>query len=217
MDNIKGKLAKHRGKLLVIALLVVTYYVLIVRNPLPSDEDMIAHFQAHRSDIEELVRRYRNYSSDPKVDHSLWFKEEGTQEILRRAGVEDISRSAYSPWLPNPYSIETANTIKNEIRNGNGYALLHNYGALRIKPAPRRLYYSSHLRYANIWKDYYFIPEISRIENGELLWPVNTKGKYSARDRVLYSLDGFPDEWKDFECVFRQVETHWFLRMCNGH
>jgi hypothetical protein len=217
LSEIKGILARHRGKLIIVALLVIAYYVLIVKNPLPGDEDMIAHFQTHRSDIEELVRRYRNYSTDPKVDHSLWFKEGNTQEIMRRASVDRITQGSITPWLPNPYSIETAKTITEEIKNGKGHVLFNKQGALIMSFAPRQYYRASHLRYVNIWKNFYFIPEPPRIEDGELLWPFNDDGDYFARRRTLPSLDHFPKNWKDYECVYRQIETHWFLSMCNGH
>jgi hypothetical protein len=38
-----------------------------ISNPLPEDEAMIAHLRTHRTDIEELVRRYRHYQPLPTV------------------------------------------------------------------------------------------------------------------------------------------------------
>ncbi|MGD9172402.1 MAG: hypothetical protein PVI97_20470 [Candidatus Thiodiazotropha sp.] len=220
MKEGKGFFVRHRGKLIstiVLILFVAAYYLLLVRNPLPSDEEMIEHFRLHRNDIEELVRRYRNYSTDPKVDHSMWFKEGDTQKIMWRAGVEEIWHSAYSPWLPNPYSIETAESIMQQIRNVRGHGLFTKYGGLVLKLLPRDYYRSVNLKYLHIWKDFYNIPEAPRIEKGELLWPFDHNGEYSVRRRIISSLDQFPGNWKDYECVYRQIETHWFLRLCNGH
>ena len=93
----------------------------------------------------------------------------------------------------------------------------HQYGTLIIKPAPRGGFRALKLRYAFIGKDYQFFPEAPRIEHGELLWPINTRGEYPARARVLPSLNRFPDKWKGYECVYRQIEPRWFIAMCNGH
>ncbi len=214
---LKNKLKKHSYILIIPAVIAVAYYVLVIRNPLPSDEEMIAHLHEHRADIEELIRRYRNYPSGPKIDHSKWRKEGDTPGLLKRAGIDRIDFNAPGPWLPNPYSVETAKKIKLESRNTKSFAMLNKYGALMLAPSPRNAFHLKHLRYLFIWKDYFYIPEVPRIEYNELLGPYDTKGEYSARRRVMSSLDSFPDKWKDYECVYRQIEPHWFLRMCNGH
>ena len=217
LEPIKNKITKHRYKLISLLGISVAYYVLIVRNPLPSDEQMIAHLNAHRADIEELIRRYRDYPSGPKIDHSKWRKDGDTPALLKRAGIRDVDFVLPGPWLPNPYSIESAKKVEFEAKNAKSFTIFHKYGGLRLKPFPRASFYSIHPRYAHIWKDYFYIPEVPRIENNMLLGPYYTNGKYSARERVLPSLDGFPDKWKYYECVYRQIEPHWFLRMCNGH
>ena len=204
-------------KIVALVLITVAYYVAMVRNPLPSDEKMIAQFQNHRSDIEELIKRYRGYPSGTEIDHSRWFREGDAQKLLLKAGVDRISFSALQPWLPNPYTIKTAEKISREAKDAKSYALFYKYGALRISLLPRSNYRSWHLRYAHIWKDLYYIPEVPRIENNEILWPFDTKGKYSSRSRVLETLDDFPGGWKAFECVYREIEKNWLLRLCNGH
>ncbi|MEJ2426216.1 MAG: hypothetical protein P8101_17500, partial [Candidatus Thiodiazotropha sp.] len=199
-------------------LCVVGYYFLVLRNPLPSDEEMIRTFQEHRSDIEELVRRYQVVSPDPKIDHSTaWYKDPDTRKLMKRVGLDSISFSSYGPWLPSPYSIETAKYTMELSRNAKDYDLFIKRGGLIVKLLPRLHFRSYNLKYFHIWKDFYFIPEIPRIENGKLLWPVDENGKYTVRRRVLSSLDDFPDNWKAYECVYKQIEPHWFLSMCNGH
>ncbi len=221
MNEKQGMLARHRGKLIsilvVLLSLPVAYYFIIIRNPLPSDEEIIAQFRQHRSDIEELVRRYRNYSTDPKVDHSLWFKAGDTREIMWRARVSRITHSSYRPWLPNPYSVETAKSISDQVKNAKNYELFNKYGGLMVSLLPSQYYRSFSLKYFHIWKELYFIPEMPRIENGELLWPFNVDGEYSVRRRLVKSLNNYPANWKEYECVYRQIEAHWFLSMCNGH
>lgn len=215
--------------LLPVVAAAAIYYNLWIENPLPSDEHMLDNFKAHRADFVEAVRRYRNYPRPPHTDTSFWYKEGDTLELYKRAGIDGIDHSALNPYLPNPYSIETAKFVSEKTRNAKDFMLFHRYGVLRITPAtnPRINHpdqIDDHSRYRRntlihgvIWKDYYFFPEAPRIENAELLGPVDQKGEYTYRLRVLPSLNRFPDHWKDFECVYRQIEPQWFLRMCNGH
>lgn len=197
------------------------YYFLWIWNPLTSDDEMITNFKAHRADFVEVARRYRDYDRSTDKDHSFWFKDGDTLDIYKRAGIDSIDYST-PIWLPEPYLTSTAKQEKSMI----GYAFSYKYGALRITPARSPRLYSPEntnryrwngLVYGSLWKDYYFFPEAPRVENGELLGPIRSDGTYSFRDRVLPSLDSFPPHWKDFECVYRQIEPQWFLRMCNGH
>ncbi len=194
----------------------VVYYLLLIINPLPDDEDMIAHFQKHRSDFEEVVKRYREHKRPVNNDSSLWYKEGDTLDLYQRAGISSIDYSAYSPWFPNPYSLNNAKVIHERVFNGD-YAIFHKYGALKIKLSPKQNYYSIRFPFSRVWKDLYFIPEIPLIENGYMLWPFNLKGEYSARGRVFSSLNYFPIKWKYVECIYRPIEPKWHIRMCNGH
>lgn len=217
--KIQSQLTQHGNKLwllLILVFIVLFAYLLLTRNPLPSDEEFIAQFQAHRADFEELVRRYRHFEPGPDKSHNLWQKQGNTQEILLRAGIRRINYST-PVWFPNPYLLETARKVK-ELREKSGsIAISHKYGALRIKPAPREQYRAYDIQYVKVWKDLYFFPEVPRIENGEMLGPLDSDGKYSFRSRVFPSLNHYPDNWKRFECVYRPIEPQWFMRMCNGH
>jgi hypothetical protein len=80
--NLRKILKTILKSVVAITLLVsLGYYLLVVRNPLPSDDEMIQHFNAHRAEIEELVRRYRIFDPDSKVGHSTTWKK---IKILRR-------------------------------------------------------------------------------------------------------------------------------------
>lgn len=201
---------------LVLLLMGMAFYFFVIRNPLPSDEEMIAHFQKNRSDFDELINRYRNFDSSPSWDHTLWNKERGTSEMMASAGVSRVYKSA-AVWLENPYSIETAKFIHQEVVSGKNRDFIHKHSTLTVKPYPRKYFRSFNIRYGYIWKDYSFFPEIPRIDNGELLYPVNAKGIHLGKYRALNSLNNFPGQWESYECVFRKVEGNWFLRMCNGH
>lgn len=218
------------------------YYYLWIWNPLPSDEEMIENFKTHRADFVEVVRRYREYPRSPNESSAFWYKEGDTLEIFRRAGIDSVD--ARGCWHPNPYSVETAIRHHEALLSGlsarEGW--VHKCGELRIKPAttPRidhpdqgdtERHYRNTVVFGVIWKDYYFFPEIPLVENGKLLNPLSIVGKnfpgaqfhekegvstHQSSERVLPSLNRLPSNWKGFECVYRQIEPQWFIRMCNG-
>jgi hypothetical protein len=186
---------------------------------LPSDEEMIAHFQAHRDEFEEVVRRYRNYPTVRNVDRSIrWMKEGDTEALMNRAGIKYVSEGI--PWLPNPYTLETAKKLNARHQDPEyvPFSMFHKYGELLIKPAQQRYYIGSRLHRAVVWKDYYHFPELPRIEDGWLLGPLNTRGRYVYRRRVVSSANWFPLAWWNGSvgCVLRPIEPHWFLRLCTG-
>lgn len=199
-----------------ILLVVVGAYLVLISNPLPSDESMIANFKEHRAEFDELVRRYREYESPPGK-HYLWKTVGDTPGLAAKAGIYYIN-DVTPLWLANPYSIKTGRAIHEGLVSGKGIGLSFKYGALILKPAPKSDYYATSIRHlAVIWKDYYFIPEVPLVEDDLLLFPVGQRGEYLAKKRSLPSLNSYPENWKPFECVYRQIEPHWFLHMCNGH
>ncbi|KJS01861.1 MAG: hypothetical protein VR65_07515 [Desulfobulbaceae bacterium BRH_c16a] len=206
-----------------IGFWLLVYYFTWIYNPLPSDESMIKNFKEHRADFVEAVRRYREYPRPNDKDTSLWFEEGDTLEVYRRAGISRITNNA-GVWLHDPYSQETDKKINYEITVKHNHALLHQFGTLKIVPSTpqtkqgarwdwtdNRAFRKGKIIYGVIWKDYNFFPEPPRIEDGMLLWPSKKKSW------VLASLNQIPKDWKDFECVYRQIEPQWYLRLCNGH
>ena len=225
----------------VIAALYWWYFA--VWNPLPSDEEMIENFKANRAEFVEVVRRYRTYPREPNKDPSFWERDGDTLELFRRAGIDSVD--AQGCWLPDPYSVDTAIRIRDAFKSGLAMqtGMLYKCGAIRIRPATTpRIYhpdygdttrhYRNTLLFGVIWKDYYFIPVIPRIEDGKLFDSLRIVGKEFPRaqfhekervatnqtwSRVLPSLNQLPRNWEEFECVYRQIEPQWFLRMCNSH
>ena len=216
ISSTKKALGIGAWTLLVLLIWCGAYYLVIARNPLPGDEEMITHFQAHRADFEEVVRRYRSFDAGPDGSPGDWAVQEGTPVLLKRAGLRKHIFGTSPLWFPDPYSQEAASLLRKKIEE-HGFQLFREYGALVLRPSPKKRFRAMNLHYVTVWKDFMFFPEVPRIENGELLWPINTRGNYAKRRRVLPSLDDFPDHWKDYECVLRKIEPQWFIRMCNGH
>lgn len=249
VGEINMRLSKIKSALpsLIVLVLIIcvslaalgcgVHYLLWIWNPLARDEQMIENFMTHRADFIEVVHRYRNYQRSPDKDASSWYKEGDTQELYKRAMIVDID--AQGIWLPNPYSAETAKRKYGLV----GFEYNRKYGALRISPTcpscaahPDQRGDLDHRRntllFGTIWKDYYFFPEVPRVESGKLLWPLSVVGKgfpgaqfhekegvatIQKKERVLPSLNRLPSHWQESECVYRQIEPQWFIRMCNGH
>ena len=81
INGVAYKMKLGKIPTIIICLLGVVgglYYFVMVRTGLPSDEEMIAHFQEHKTEIEDLVRRYRAferpYPGDTKISIPEWSK-----------------------------------------------------------------------------------------------------------------------------------------------
>jgi hypothetical protein len=209
----KARLTPLAVVVVIIVFAFVVWFVLFF-NPLPNDEELIAHFNAHRSDIEALVKSYRDYHG---VGGRPWERNPETLELKRKAGVERVHQVG-ALWLPNPYLPETDALIERTIRSGSGRCFFRRYGSLEIEIDVNR-YFRKSLRYPGAYfisKSLFFYPEAPRIENGWLLAPARKDGNIELHLRVVPSLDSYPPEWKKGECVVRRLEAQWFIHMCRA-
>ncbi|MDL2275706.1 hypothetical protein LJC22_06235 [Desulfosarcina sp. OttesenSCG-928-G10] len=205
------------------------------RVPLPTDEEMIAHFEAHRAEFEELVLRYRTFAEREHWPELKWPNdEEKTRQLTRKAGIASINYLSLLYWLPEPYSLSTAQqvqAIKDEcFQEWEQHSMSdkktapkcrldgYQYGVLEFSTIlPNKGYHAHSWRYVAVWKQYLHFPEPPKIEQGYLFGPMQKDGQYGYRKRVFSSLNTYPSDWKDYECVYRRINTHWFIRLCNGH
>lgn len=186
-------------------------------NPLPSDEKMIAHFQAHRAEIEELVKRFQEW--EPSVV-SNWHGLPKNKALMKMAGVKDVS--ARDIWHPNPYSKEEAREFWNKrsamIRSKE--LSINSYASVAVELIDERqperhfarVLTSSGSRW--IFKELVFIPEIARIEGENLWFPAHVFFGVTEKKRIFSTLNEYPSHWIKGECVYRQFEAHWFIIMC---
>lgn len=196
--------------LLIVGLLYWWHY-----NPLPSDEEMISHFHNHRVEIEELVKRFREW--EPSAEAPNWYVVQD-KALMEKAGVKYVDNN--SPvWFPNPYSKEAAKQFDESVRAGK-VPSLNPFSTIVVELLdendPKRHFAkvltSSGLRL--IFKDLVFMPEVVRIE-GENLWlPAHVFFGVRSKMRIFPSLNSYPSNWTKGECVYRQFETHWFVRLC---
>lgn len=196
--------------LLIIGLLYWWHY-----NPLPNDEEMIAHFHNHRAEIEELVKRYRACVTTVGTSCEGL---PGNQALMEKARVKRVTHSGPA-WFPNPYSKEAAKQFDDLLMAGK-IPSLNPYSNITVELLdendPKR-HFARVLTFSGkrwIFKDLVFIPAIVRIEDGQLWLPAHPFFGVNFKDRIFPSLNSYPPNWRKGECVHRQFETHWFIQMC---
>lgn len=201
---------------LVIAGLLYWWH----HNPLPNDEEMMAHFYAHRTEIEELVKRYR--ACVTKVGTTCEDLPENLA-LMEKAKVKRVVDSGPA-WPPNPYSKEAMKNFYDSLRAGK-IPNLNLYSNITVElldeDDPKRHFARVLTASGSFWifKGLVFIPAIVKIENGYLLLPAHPLcncrfDEITSKDRIFPSLDTYPPKWTKGECVYRQIETHWFIEMC---
>jgi len=180
---------------------------------------MIAHFTAHRGEIEALVKQYREYRRPPNPPKE-WGQLPEVMALKATAGVRAISEVG-SIWLPDPYSAKTAGYLFSLAKNdGRAYfQLKRQSGSLAIRLAdgrygPRTAVVETSI--ATVWKDYFFFPVPPKVEGNALWRPVDTDGSLKRSERVFADLKSYPPAWSKGECVYRSIEPQWFIRMCWG-
>jgi len=215
--------SENRNKYAVFAVALcalfsaVLFAKMFVFLPLPSDEKMIKHFNGHRSEIEFLVNKYREFdriSTPGSV--VLWDSDAEIKKIKKKAKVKRIvEKDAF--WHDVPYSRESAEEFDRKVK------------ALEINPFTNHRFSSivvifedsesSSLREdAILWKTLYFVPKTPKIENKKLLLPVRggviekSGGSIELREK----LDTYPSKWRGLECFLRPVDTQWFLQICKS-
>ncbi len=175
---------------------------------LPGDESLIELFRDHREDFEYLAKNYKGYQEIEAPDIRA-AKE-------RIGGLYQVAFVGNYFWLANPYDIETAREVLKMARAGRLSVITDTQGReMLFERKDWRLPYWSK-RFSWVSKNIHYFPIEPRIANGELLWPVGIDGKPKGSARVLSELDHSPWEWRRGECLYRSLEPHWFIRLCNS-
>jgi hypothetical protein len=191
-----------------------------VALPLPTDEQMTGHFKSHQAQFEELVRLYQS------GDRWEWRWQKGSltpfpvaryQSLLKETQLLGLSNDG-SLWLPDPYSRDLPARAK-------GIDAIHAYQYHGIVFSTRPDMYRKVLsRLAlHVSKAYLFVPAVPMIDSDQLWWPRSRyEGDLYRKARVAESLDRLPQEWMSDssrkykgECVYKRIETQWFLSLCN--
>lgn len=208
---------------LPVLVLVFCIWIIFLINPLPSDDEIIDHFEGHRADIQTLIEAYyRAPASAVQWDDSLEI-----QAIKQRVGVDRI-HPVMGHWTPDPYALEWAERLHKLITTNTpeARAALRHMEALQVDIMGSR-YRQRSLRYPadyHIWKSLLYIPAVARTHDHKL-WPGVSWNKLAPQTseqyeksayRLLPELTNYPPDWKKRECVFRQLDIHWFIVMCRA-
>jgi hypothetical protein len=178
---------------------------------LPTDEEMIAHFYKHRSDFDRLVQIYREDLSVPVDVVGTLLPTPEVKPIMERINISYV-KDDQVPWIPpDPYS--TVPDVQRELT----MFLIHRDEHEKRKYSGVILGYAHgqvlRLKYMGpVWKKYYYTPLVPKIGDGRLNFPVVTLLAY-GNGIVVQSLNTIPPELAPFECAYRQIEPHWFIRM----
>lgn len=213
---------------LPVVLLAFSIWRLLFVNPLPSDEELITSFHLHRRDLEVLIKYYY-IAPEPVLGQSRvqWDASPEVEAIKQRAGVSRIHHTM-GYWAPDPYSFEWAEKLHQLIKDNSrdSDAAMRNMEALQVDMLDSR-YRQRPLRYPadfHIWKSLLYIPVVARTHDGKL-WPGVSWNKLAPQTqeqyeksayRLLADLTSYPRSWKKGECVYRQLDAHWFIRMCRA-
>lgn len=201
-----------------------TYFI----NPLPSDEIMIAHFQTHRQEFETLAKNFRDFKPTP--EETNFYKSPENNILRKKASIRWVSEAG-ATWFSDPYTAEGAKRfeILRKSAGIHGLEFVHKFTSIEFTLEDQpvgRTFRSAYLPFSrqagffpsyasrSITKDYMYFPEIPKIENGRLWFPVTSSGNYARSARAYSSINSYPFNWKIGECVYRQFESHWFLLMC---
>jgi hypothetical protein len=203
----------------VTLYLGLAFFVLFVdfgwepfRSP-PTDEEMIAHFHKHRADFEQLVQIYREYRSLPNRGGMVGFDEPPPKikAIMDRINVSGMEGD-WEVWLPpDPYTEEARHEVKasgllRKAQLGHADGRKFSGVILRYAHQPvRRL--EGH--WPRVFKGYYYTPFPAKVEKGLLKKP-------ERAEWIVPTLDTYPAKLIPGNCVYRQFEPQWFIRMCEA-
>lgn len=193
---------------------------------LPTDEEMIEHFQKHRADFEHLAKLYRedmsigadeftmsqtmSYMKNGRLVQISNHKKNAAEDVMKRINVYALYDDGELWFPPDPYSEEAK-----QYRKDFHYKFWSEQG--------RRLvgvnFYYGHapvIRFENneyVVKKYYYTPFPPHIKHntkyGDLLYFPD--GNWL---RLYDNLNNYPPTLEKLTCVCKQIEPQWFIKMC---
>ena len=188
-------------------------------EPLPSDEEMIQHFQQHRGEIEKLVQLYRDYEPQRGQKDLYWADAPEIKALRERAAVERVNGSTSGGlWIAEPYSREAAKLAESQVRSADMETVERRYGTILIEFSPLDRYFSPSRRYGTLIKEVLYLPQAPKITQGEAWWPVDAvSGEPTQKRSVVQTLDRYPPNLNKGDCVVRPIEAQWFLSLCRAY
>ncbi|WP_374403240.1 hypothetical protein [Niveibacterium sp.] len=213
------EVATSAGLFFTVGAATRTYFF----NPLPRDEELIAHFKAHRAEFEFLVRTYYSAPEPRPGQHRvLWDETAKVQNVKKALSVDWIGpHGAF--WPRDPYAPDAVERIRAiDVATPEGRFARRQQESLKVVFFVDRTEALA-LRFpgdAMIWKALFHTPVPVRVTDGYLEYPPEpgkrTPNFSAIPEQVLDSLNGYPSGWKKGECLYRQIDPQWFLMMCRA-
>jgi hypothetical protein len=199
VEQIKFKKMQQFKWLIVAVGLGFIYWRGWLHNPLPSDKEMINHFNQHRAEFEQLVQDYRNFRNT-----EVFYEKSSRQaiELTKKLKISHINNGCCS-WMPDAYSKKIArirgqyygHSAKGNVVSSNQEQIdywRHYVPELFAGVAPiawshqidrlageihlisgenGRKGYKFPLGYGLIYQAYYYFPQVPIVQNGSILVP----------------------------------------------
>lgn len=122
----------------------------------------------------------------------------------------------YNSWHENPYSLEASKQYWKNVKAGiidtvQDRSRQDVYVDLTLKGA--RVFSK---RWGKIaYKDFLYIPQVAKVENGKLFYPISDIHPEQIGFEVISeSLDQVPEWLLPGDCTMKRIDDHWFLALC---
>lgn len=191
------------GAIICIAFEIMFF---LMYNPLPDDERIIAVFARDRQAFNAIASGYRENVG--LAGHGL------DDAILRNLGIDHV-RDENGFWIADPKSPPAGQfdlgAAQRHTHSGFKWAVtvcIEFLEANRFRQIwPWR---------GVIWKNLVNFPEPPNLSGTELVAPADPDGYKRRLGRLLRSLNWNPIWWGAYECVYRRVDSTWYLQMCRA-
>lgn len=184
-------------------------------TPVPSDEEMIDHFNQHRADFERYVDGFRSLHARGQTRE--WEKTEPVASLKRRANISWLSTLSMGYWIDDPYSVDGFERSKKIFQTSTLAENEARYSAIAVSLNDDR-FHSIKRKYGHVWKTYLHFPQAPKIDKGSLVIPPGPiHPSYIGKSYfVVDSLNHYPENW-DGRCHLRRLDSQWFIELCAAY
>lgn len=193
------------GTAMVIAL-EITF--ILTYNPLPADEKIISLLQQNRKKFESLVAAFRE---------NVGVRGHGLDEATLRALGIDYVYELDGFWVVVPSTTQFTARLRDEMTAPRSARVnLARISTLGIQFSPPGRYRKIWPWRGGIWKDLVNFPQSPEVNGAELLTPKDPDGRSRNLGRLVESLNWYLAWLGRYECIYRRVDSKWYLRMCRA-
>jgi len=172
---------------------------------IPSDEEMIDNFHENRADFEKLVQIYREDLSVPSDKMGCLLPTSSLQTMMMRIKVRSGCGDGEVWMPPNPYSLEPDLLKSTAVQKARGGTQARKFSGVMFDYSHSKVKTMRYL--GSVHRGYYYTPFVPRIEGGVMRKPSGTERMYAIPN-------SYPPIEYWGECVYRQIEGHWFISFC---